>query len=102
MVDSDGTHNSSRRMDRNMNDVFAQMIEAACVSALKQVMNISDVSVRRLLTIAEAAVYLSISEREIYNMLGNKEIRCVRHGRRIMLDIRDLEVWVDANKTTED
>lgn len=55
-----------------------------------------------LLTIAEAAVYLSISEREIYNMLGNKELVAVRHGRRVMLDIRDLEAWVEANKTIEE
>jgi excisionase family DNA binding protein len=85
---------------RASGDVLSEMIETACESAIKRVFNISDLSPRRLLTIAEAAIYLAISEREIYNMLANKELRAVRHGRRIMIDIRDLEVWVEANKTT--
>lgn len=31
-------------------------------------------------------------------MVSNREIRGVRHGRRLMLDIRDLERWIDVNK----
>lgn len=76
-----------------------QTIESACESAIKRVLNISDISHRRLLTVAEAAVYLSISEREIYNILANKELVAVRHGRRIMLDLRDLEAWIEKNKS---
>jgi excisionase family DNA binding protein len=84
---------------RNPGDAFFQMIELACESAIKRVLNISDISPRRLLAVAEAAVYLSISEREIYNMLANKELAGVRHGRRIMIDVKDLNEWIEANKS---
>ena len=84
---------------RNHGDPFSQMIATACEAAIKRVLNISDISPRRLLTVAESAVYLAISERETYNMLANKELVGVRHGRRIMLDIRDLDEWIEANKS---
>ena len=61
-------------------------------------MNISDISSRRLLTVQEAAVYLALSEREVYNMLANKDLNRVRHGRRLMVDIRDLEEWIAGHK----
>lgn len=50
------------------------------------------------MTVQEAAVYLALSEREVYNMIANKELNGVRHGRRLMLDIRDLDVWITAHK----
>jgi excisionase family DNA binding protein len=74
------------------------MIKAACQAAIKEAMQISDISPRRLMTAQEASVYLALSEREIYNMLSNKELTGVRHGRRLMLDIRDLEEWIAAHK----
>jgi excisionase family DNA binding protein len=43
-------------------------------------------------------VYLALSEREIYNMIANKDLSGVRHGRRLMLDIRDLDVWIATHK----
>jgi excisionase family DNA binding protein len=79
-------------------DPLSQMIEAACETAIKKAMNISDVSPRRLMTVQEAALYLALSEREVYNMIANKELNGVRHGRRLMLDIRDLDVWITAHK----
>ena len=79
-------------------DPLSEMIEAACESAIKRAMNISDVSPRRLLTVQQTAVYLALSEREIYNMITNKELIGVRHGRRIMIDMRDLESWIDYRK----
>jgi excisionase family DNA binding protein len=79
-------------------DPLSEIIEAACESAIKRAMNISDVSPRRLLTVQEAAVYLALSEREIYNMITNKELVGVRHGRRVMIDLRDIENWIETNK----
>jgi excisionase family DNA binding protein len=79
-------------------DPLSQMIEEACESAIKRAMNISDVSPRRLMSVQEAAVYLALSEREIYNMIANKELSGVRHGRRLMLDIRDLDAWIAMHK----
>jgi excisionase family DNA binding protein len=74
------------------------MIRAACEDAVKAVLNISDVSPRRLLSVEETATYLCLSVREIYNMLSTRELTGVRHGKRLMVDIRDLEKWVAEHK----
>lgn len=80
------------------NDPLSQMIQAACEAAIKRALNISEISPRRLLTVQEGAVYLTLSEREIYNMIANKELAGVRHGRRTMIDIRDIDEWIAMHK----
>jgi excisionase family DNA binding protein len=80
-------------------DPLSQLIEAACEVAIKKALNITDFPPRRLLTIKEVAVYLAISEREVYNMLANNELHGVRHGRRVMVDMRDAERWIESNKS---
>jgi len=52
----------------------------------------------RLLSPEEAAKFLSLSKREVYNMIANGQLPAVQHGRRKMLDIRDLESWIEENK----
>jgi|GEM_PF-832759 len=79
-------------------DPLSAMIKAACQAAIKETLNISDIQPRRLMTAQEAAIYLALSEREIYNMISNRELFGVRHGRRLMLDIRDLEDWIATHK----
>jgi excisionase family DNA binding protein len=61
-------------------------------------LHIADLSPRRLLSIEETATYLGLSEREIYNILAAKQLAGVRHGKRLMVDIRDLEKWVERHK----
>ena len=80
-------------------DPLSQLIEEACESAIKKVMNITDFRPRRLLTIKEVAVYLAISEREVYNLIANNELPAVRHGRRLMVDQRDAERWIEQKKS---
>ena len=91
---------STRRKDRlsPATDAFQQVIEQAVETAMRKALNLSEVTNRRLFTVAETAVYLSLSEREIYNMIANDNLPVVQHGRRTMLDIRDLESWIERNK----
>lgn len=77
---------------------LSEMIEAACEAAIKRAMRISEISQRRLLTTKEAAVYLTLCEREIYNMIANRQLPSVRHGKRLMIDIKDLEQWIKDRK----
>ena len=79
-------------------DVLSQLVEAACGAAIRKALNITDIRPRRLMTIKETSAYLAISEREVYNMLATNEIVGVRHGRRVMIDLRDLETWIAAHK----
>jgi excisionase family DNA binding protein len=52
----------------------------------------------RLISVKDAAEYLAISKREVYNMIANRELKAVVHGRRKMLERADLELWVEENK----
>jgi excisionase family DNA binding protein len=79
-------------------DPLSQMIRAACEDAVRAALNIGDISPRRLLSVEETATYLCLSEREIYNMLSTKQLAGLRHGKRLMVDIRDLERWVEGHK----
>ena len=79
-------------------DVLSQLVEAACGIAIRKALNITDIAPKRLMTIKETSAYLAISEREVYNMLATNELIGVRHGRRVMIDLRDLETWIAAHK----
>ena len=82
-------------------DAFQQVIEQAVDAGVRKALNVSELTNRRLFSIEEAAVYLSLSKREVYNMIATRELPAVTHGSRKMLDIRDLDAWIDHNKETE-
>jgi len=56
--------------------------------------------IKLLLTKREAAMLLSISERKLQGLTANGEIPCVRIGRLVRYDPRDLALWIDARKTS--
>ena len=56
---------------------------------------------KRLLSVEEAATYLGISPRTIYNQCHRKAtkrfaVRPRRIGRRVLFSVKDLEVYVDS------
>jgi excisionase family DNA binding protein len=79
-------------------DAFQQVIEQAVEAAMRKALNLSEATNRRLLSIEEGATYLALSKREVYNMIGSGQLLSVSHGRRKMLDIRDLDEWIARNK----
>jgi excisionase family DNA binding protein len=52
----------------------------------------------RLVTLREAAAYLSLSLSTIKNMLVSSELRVVSRGGRRMIDIQDLDLWIERHK----
>jgi excisionase family DNA binding protein len=52
----------------------------------------------RLLTIEGAAKYLSMTEDAIRHKVTNGKLRAVRADRYLRFDVRDLDLWIDANK----
>jgi excisionase family DNA binding protein len=77
---------------------FQQMIRDAMRQVLREELNIQHLTGRRLLSVKEAAQYLNLSEREIYNMITTRELAGVKHGSRKMVDIRDADEWIEQNK----
>jgi excisionase family DNA binding protein len=78
-------------------DAFAEVVERAVELGVRKALNISEVTNRRLLSVQDACIYLSLSKRELYNMIGS-ELPAVKRGRRTMLDIQDLDNWITRNK----
>ena len=98
---SDETHQTKgewRMSTVGVRDAFGEAISAAVESGLRKALNISEVTNRRVLSAEEAAIYIGLSRREVYNMIANKKPRTIKHGKRTMLDIRDLDKWVELKK----
>jgi excisionase family DNA binding protein len=79
-------------------DTLEQMIQQAVEIGVRKALHPSEETNRRLLSVKAAAEYLSLSKREVYNMIANHQLLVVPHGRRKMLDIRDLDMWIDHKK----
>ena len=57
---------------------------------------------KRLYAIPEAAEYLGRTPWAIREMIWKGKLPAVRDGRRILLDINDLDYWIEANKVVRD
>jgi excisionase family DNA binding protein len=82
-------------------DAFANFVRAIAREVLQEFAGNSRQSTStkpKLISVKEAAEYLAISKREVYNMIANRELRAVVHGRRKMLERADLQLWVEENK----
>lgn len=58
-------------------------------------------TIKRLLSVEEAAVYLGLSPRTIYNQIGRRAkkpfpVKPKRIGKLVKFDIRDLEQYVES------
>ena len=51
-----------------------------------------------LFNVKDAAVYLGRSEQAVQHLIFDKELPVVRVGRRVHLDRRDLDAWIEKNK----
>jgi len=52
----------------------------------------------RLLTVEQAAVYIGRTKDAIQHMIASCKVPTVRSDRRVFIDIRDLDSWIDENK----
>jgi excisionase family DNA binding protein len=53
---------------------------------------------KRLYSIAEASIYLGRTVWAVREMLWAGKLPCIRDGRRILLDIKDMDSWVEQSK----
>jgi excisionase family DNA binding protein len=82
-------------------DAFQEVIERAVEAGVRKALNISEVTNRRLLSIEDGATYLALSKREVYNMISGGKLPAVKHGKRTMLDMKDLDEWIERAKRRE-
>jgi excisionase family DNA binding protein len=58
-----------------------------------------DRPVKRLYSIKEAALYLGRSVWAVREMIWAGKLPYIKDGRRILLDIYDMDEWIEKNKT---
>jgi excisionase family DNA binding protein len=51
-----------------------------------------------LFSVKEAAVYLGRSEQAVQHLIFQRDLPVVRVGRRVHLDRRGLDAWIEKNK----
>jgi excisionase family DNA binding protein len=56
----------------------------------------------RLMSVSDAAKYLAISERTIWNLTSEQKLPAVRIGRAVRYDIGDLDAFITKAKIGED
>ena len=54
---------------------------------------------KRLYSIPEAAVYLGRTVWAVREMLWAGKVPFVKDGRRLLIDIRDMDTWIESSKT---
>lgn len=52
----------------------------------------------RLLTVEQAAVYLGRTKEAVQHMISDGKLPTVRSDRRVFIDLRDLDAWIEENK----
>ncbi len=57
---------------------------------------------KRLYSIKEASIYLGRSVWAVREMLWKGKLPYIRDGKRILLDIKDIDEWIEKNKTRYD
>lgn len=56
---------------------------------------------KRLYSVPEAAVYLGVSVDGIRYMIAIGRLAAVRHGRRVLVDIKDMDEFIERNKVIQ-
>lgn len=57
---------------------------------------------KRLFTVREAARYIGRTENAVREMVWSGKLPSVRADRRVMIDIQDLERWIESNRVNLD
>ena len=74
-------------------------IAARVVEYLKPLLESGPLTIRpRLMTVKQAGVYLARTDKAVRNLILEDAFPVVRADNRIMLDIHDLDAWIDKHK----
>ena len=56
---------------------------------------------KRLYSVPEAAVYLGLTVDGVRYMISIGRLPAVRHGRRVLVDIKDMDEFIERNKVLQ-
>lgn len=55
----------------------------------------------RLLTVEQAASYIGRTREGVQHLIASGKLPCVKADRRNFVDVRDIDAWIDQNKSAE-
>lgn len=77
------------------------LADRVAIRVLERLGNCSTASAQpRLLTVQQAAKYIGRTPEALTHMVSERRIPTVRSDRRVFIDRRDLDAWIDENKRT--
>jgi excisionase family DNA binding protein len=77
---------------------FDPLVEAIAKRTAEILRHDLGLEAKRLLTVKEAADYISRSERSLRQMIANGALPVIREGRAVRLDRRVLDEWIDLRE----
>lgn len=84
--------------DQNFVDRLAQALVARILPQIQNG-NGAKATPKRLLSVKEAAAYLGRkSVSSIYHLVARREIPCVKHGRNLRFDVKELDRWIEGDR----
>ena len=88
--------------DGTLNTIVNAIAEQVAARVKSEISSHLELTINRvqpaLLNVKEAAVYLGRSEQAVQHLIFEKQLPVVRVGRRVHLDRRDLDCWIEKNK----
>ncbi len=85
-------------LDRTVPDVGARDSQSHARPPRKRIGTPAPALPRRLVSLAETSRYLSVSDWTVRQMVWRGDLPHVRLGKRILIDARDLDGWIDRAK----
>lgn len=55
---------------------------------------------KRLYSLEDTSIYLGRSINSVRDMIHNGKMPFIRDGKRIFIDLRDLDLWIERGKET--
>lgn len=85
-------------MDKRLTLDFDALADAIADRVADRMRDQNSTSQRRLLTVRQAAEYIGRTEPAVRHLVAEGKIRAHKVDRRISIDVRELDRWVDDNK----
>ncbi len=91
---------NKENLGHNMGTAVKLPVKKQKVKRTQRISNPVGVLKKRLYSIRESAEYLGRSVWSVRELIYSGRLPCVKVGRRIHLDIIDLDKWIERNKVT--
>ncbi len=94
----DNSAKASKRCTIDLDSVVDELADRVVAKLEQRLAGGHAMTPQRLLSVEQAAEYLGRSKASVQHMVASAKIQVVRADRRVFLDVRDLDAWIEQNK----